>query len=123
MKTNVIIKGIRRQRRKRRIRQRITGTADRPRLTVFRSSKNIYAQIIDDTAGRTLASASSVDGALRTDLPSGGNRSAALAVGTALAERAQAAGIRKVVFDRSGYAFHGRVKELAEAARKGGLEF
>ncbi|HET6429304.1 MAG TPA: 50S ribosomal protein L18 [Phycisphaerae bacterium] len=117
------MKGIRRQRRKRRIRQRITGTADRPRLTVFRSNKNIYAQIIDDTAGRTLTSASSMDEALRTHLPSGGNRSAALAVGTALAERAQAAGIRQVVFDRSGYAFHGRVKELAEAARKGGLEF
>jgi len=123
MKTSVIIKNVRRQRRKRRVRRRITGTADRPRLTVFRSNKNIYAQIIDDTAGRTLASASSMDKTLKTDLGSGGNRSAAVAVGAVLAERATAAGVSKVVFDRSGYAFHGRVRELAEAARKGGLEF
>jgi len=123
MRTNVIIKRVRRQRRKRRVRRSITGTADRPRLTVFRSNKNIYAQIVDDAAGRTLVSASSMDKALRAELPSGGNRSAATAVGAALAERAQAAGVTKVVFDRSGYAFHGRVKELAEAARKGGLEF
>ncbi|MHC4715561.1 MAG: 50S ribosomal protein L18 [Planctomycetota bacterium] len=123
MKTNVTIKNVRRQRRKRRIRRRVTGTADRPRLTVFRSNKNIYAQIVDDTAGRTLASASSMDKTLRSDVPQGGSRSAAVVVGTALAERAAAAGVKKVVFDRSGYAFHGRVRELAEAARKGGLEF
>ncbi len=123
MKTNVIIKNVRRQRRKRRVRRRITGTADRPRLTVFRSNKNIYAQIIDDMAGRTLASASSMDKTLKADLGSGGNRSAAVAVGAVLAERATAAGVSKVVFDRSGYAFHGRVRELAEAARKGGLKF
>jgi len=90
---------------------------------VFRSNKNIYAQIIDDAAGRTLASASSMDEGLKAELPSGGNRSAAGMVGTALAERAQAAGVKQVVFDRGGYAFHGRVRELAEAARKGGLAF
>jgi large subunit ribosomal protein L18 len=113
----------RRQRRKRRVRRRVEGTLDRPRLTVFRSHKNIYAQIIDDTAGRTLASASSMDRRLREQLGYGGNQPAAAAVGADLAERALQAGIRKVVFDRNGYAYHGRVRKLAEAARKGGLEF
>jgi len=90
---------------------------------VFRSCKNIYAQIIDDAVGRTLVSASSRDRSLRGGIAYGGNKSAAVAVGKTLAERAVQAGIRQVVFDRNGYAFHGRIRELAEAARKGGLEF
>ena len=118
-----IKKQIRRARRKRHVRKRVTGTPDRPRLTVFRSHKNIYAQIVDDTVGRTLVAASSREKPLREQLGEGGNRAAAEAVGSALAEKATEAGIRKVVFDRNGYPFHGRVKELAEAARKGGLEF
>jgi large subunit ribosomal protein L18 len=114
---------VRRLRRRRRSRRRITGTPDRPRLTVFRSHKNIYAQVVDDTAGRTLVAASSREQPLREQLTTGGNRAAAEAVGSALATKAVEAGIRKVVFDRNGYPYHGRVKQLADAARKGGLEF
>jgi len=114
---------LRRLRRKRRVRKRVTGTPGRPRLTVSRSHKNIYAQIVDDTAGRTLVAASSAEKPLRQELDAGGNRAAAQAVGTALAAKAVEAGIKKVVFDRNGYPFHGRVRALAEAARKGGLEF
>ena len=118
------LKQARRQRRKRRVRKRVTGTADRPRLTVFRSNKNLYAQIIDDSAGRTLVAVSSVEGPLRQDLPTGGgNGPAAEVIGAALAQKATQAGIRKVVFDRNGYAYHGRVRQFADAARKGGLEF
>ncbi|KPK83730.1 MAG: 50S ribosomal protein L18 [Phycisphaerae bacterium SM23_33] len=113
----------RREVRKRRVRRRLFGTADRPRLTVFRSNKNIYAQIIDDTAGRTIVAASSMDKAVRGELTYGGNKAAAAVVGKKLAEIAIRAGIRKVVFDRNGYAYHGRVKQLAAAAREGGLEF
>ena len=116
-------KDIRRLRRKRHVRKRVTGTPDRPRLTVSRSHKNIYAQIVDDTVGRTLVAASTREKPLRERLTAGGNRAAAVVVGSALAAKAVEAGIRKVVFDRNGYPFHGRVKELAEAARKGGLEF
>ncbi len=94
---------------------------DRPRLTVFRSAKHIYAQLIDDLTGRTLASASSTEKS--TDVGNGGNCPAATKVGTALADRAGKAGIQTVIFDRNGYRFHGRVKALAEAARKGGLKF
>ena len=114
---------IRRLRRKRRVRKKVTGTGERPRLTVFRSHKNISAQIIDDTAGRTLVAASSLEKALRERLARGGNKDAAQAVGAAVAAKAVQAGIERVVFDRNGYAFHGRVRELAEAARKGGLKF
>ena len=114
----------RRQRRKRRVRKRISGTADRPRLTVFRSHKNIYAQIIDDTAGQTLVAASSVEKPVPQNLSgSGGNKAAAEIVGQTLASKAAEAGIKQVGFDRNGYPFHGRVRELAEAARKGGLKF
>jgi len=113
----------RRRRRKRHVRQRVQGSAERPRLTVFRSHKNISAQIIDDGAGKTLVSASTLDKVLREALGYGGNKSAASAVGAALAERAVENGISQVVFDRNGYAYHGRVKELADAARKGGLKF
>jgi large subunit ribosomal protein L18 len=113
-----------RQRRKRRVRKHVTGTPQRPRLSVFRSYTNIYAQIIDDASGRTLVAASSMEKPLREQLGAcRGNKAAAMAIGTILATKALEAGIKKVVFDRSGYPFHGRIRELAEAARKGGLEF
>ncbi len=114
---------VRRRRRKKHIRKMVLGTPDRPRLTVFRSHKNIYAQIIDDAAGRTLVTASSLEKPITKAVPMGGNKKAAQAVGSALAAKATKAGIKKVVFDRNGYTFHGRVKELAAAAREGGLEF
>ena len=109
----------RRERTRRRLRRAANG---RPRLSVFRSSKHIYAQIIDDRAGRTLAAASSLDPELRTGLKTGADIAAAGAVGKLIAERAKAAGVAKVVFDRGGYLFHGRVKALADAARAGGLD-
>jgi large subunit ribosomal protein L18 len=95
----------------------------RPRLAVFRSSKQIYAQVIDDANGHTLAAASSVEKDLRSALKTGADMAAAAAVGKLVAERAKAAGVSMVVFDRGGYLYHGRVKALAEAAREGGLEF
>ena len=109
-----------RLRRHRRVRGKISGTAERPRLNVFRSSANIYAQVIDDVAGVTLAAASSLDKGFEG---SGGNKEAARRVGKLIAERAQEKGISNVVFDRGGYIFHGRVQELAEGAREGGLKF
>ena len=112
-----------RRRIRTRIRGRVSGTSDRPRLSVFRSLKHIYAQAVDDTLGRTLASASTVDPELRGKVAAGGNVDAAKAVGTAIAERLLASGCTKVVFDRSGYLYHGRVKALAEAARAKGLQF
>ncbi|MCX7847856.1 MAG: 50S ribosomal protein L18 [bacterium] len=108
-----------RERRARVIRKRIRGTSERPRLCVFCSLRYIYAQVIDDSTGRTLASASS----MRRGGPARCNIAAAREVGAALAVAAKAAGVTKVVFDRSGYKYHGRVKALAEAAREGGLEF
>ena len=104
---------------KARVRGRIQGTANRPRLTVFRSNKQIYAQVIDDLAGRTLAAASS----LGADGAGGAKLDQAAAVGKLIAEKAQAAGINEVVFDRNGYLYHGRIQKLAEAAREGGLKF
>ena len=113
-----------RQRRRERLRYQLRQKAvGRPRLSVFRSGKHIYAQIIDDTAGRTLAAASSLDATLRPDLRTGADRQAAGAVGKLVAERALAAGVSQVVFDRGSYIYHGRVKALAEAAREGGLQF
>jgi large subunit ribosomal protein L18 len=112
-----------RERRHRRVRARITGTAQRPRLNVFRSLTNIYAQVIDDEAGRTLASASSIDPEVRTQLEGKKRTEAAKIVGKVVAERAKQAGINSVVFDRGGYRYHGRVAALAEGAREGGLEF
>jgi large subunit ribosomal protein L18 len=103
-----------------RIRRKLRGTGERPRLAVFRSLAHIYAQIIDDAQGKTLVSASSADKAHRTN---GGNLAAAKAIGKAVAERAKEQGISKVVFDRGGYQYHGRVKALADAARAAGLEF
>ena len=112
-----------RQRRHRRIRARISGTADRPRLNVFRSIDHIYAQLVDDEAGRTLVSASTVDKELRGDLNGKTKKEQAAVVGEKVAERAKAAGISTVIFDRGGYLYHGRVKALADGAREGGLEF
>ena len=112
-----------RQRRRFRVRKSIRGTAERPRLTVFRSHKHIYAQVIDDDAGRTLAAASTPDKDLRGEVKYGGNKAAAKAVGKAIAERAMAAGIKQVAFDRGEYQYHGRVAALADAAREGRLEF
>ena len=103
-----------------RVRGKISGTAERPRLCVFRSENNIYAQIIDDVAGSTLVSASTVEKGFEG---SGGNCEAAKKIGAALAERALQKGIEEVVFDRGGYIYHGRVKALAEGAREGGLKF
>jgi large subunit ribosomal protein L18 len=111
-------------RRRRRTRSAVRKHAHgRPRLSVFRSSKHIYAQLIDDGAGRTLAAASTLDKALREQIKSGADRSAAEQVGRLLAERAKAAGIEAVVFDRGGYRYHGRVKALADSARAAGLAF
>lgn len=118
-----IEKLVRRERRRLRVRRKVNGTTERPRLTVFRSHKNIYAQLIDDRAGKTLVAASSMEKSLKQQVPNGGNKAAAVAVGTTLAAKAVQAGIKKVVFDRNGYQYHGRIRELADAARKGGLEF
>jgi large subunit ribosomal protein L18 len=113
-----------RDRRRQRLRFQLRHKANgRPRLSVFRSGKNIYAQVIDDGAGRTVAAASSLDKSLREALKTGADKAAATAVGKLLAERAIAAGIKQVVFDRGAYLYHGRVKALAEAAREGGLDF
>ena len=108
-------------RRRRHVRRRVRGSSERPRLTVFRSLKHIYCQIVDDSSGKTLASASSVDKQLGVSY--GGNVDAATAVGKAIAERAQAAGVKAVCFDRGHYKYHGRVAALATAAREGGLDF
>jgi large subunit ribosomal protein L18 len=112
------------ERRKARVRRAIKAAAgSRPRLSVFRSSKHIYAQVIDDCAGATVASASSMEKELRSSLKTGANIGAAKAVGKLVAERAAAKGVKEVVFDRGGYIYHGRVKALADAAREGGLSF
>jgi large subunit ribosomal protein L18 len=103
-----------------RIRRKVTGTTERPRLAIFKSQKHIYAQIIDDGAGRTLASASSAD---KDSSTKGANAAAAKAVGALIAKRAKDKGITRVVFDRGGYLYHGNVKALADAARENGLEF
>ena len=110
-----------RRKRHERLRLRISGSAERPRLSVFRSAKYIYAQVIDDTTGRTLAAAYTKEKGGASGKT--GNGPAAAAVGTRLADKAKAAGVKKVVFDRGGFKFHGRVKAFADAARKAGLEF
>jgi large subunit ribosomal protein L18 len=112
-----------RERRHKRVRYKISGTAARPRLNVFRSAKHIYVQLIDDDQGHTLVAASTVDASIREGKKSGANVEAAKTVGTLIAERAKEAGITKVVFDRGGFKYHGRVQNLADAAREGGLEF
>jgi large subunit ribosomal protein L18 len=106
-----------------RVRTRVMGTTERPRLCVYRSLGHIYAQVIDDRTGQTLASASSVDKETKKNLKGGGNIAAAKVIGKAIADRAKAVGVTKVVFDRGGYKYHGRVKALADAAREAGLQF
>jgi large subunit ribosomal protein L18 len=113
-------KALARQRRHRRVRKRVSGTPERPRLAVFRSNRHITAQVIDDVAGRTLAAASTVEAELRSGAT--GNKSAAATVGRLVAERARAAGVERVVFDRGGFLYHGRVAAVADAAREAGLE-
>lgn len=113
------LKHVRRSRRQRGIRKRVTGTPEQPRLTVYRSLKHMYAQLVDDLNGRTITSASTV----QEKAEKGGNVEAAKVVGKALAEKAKAAGISRVAFDRNGFRYHGRVKALADAARENGLQF
>ncbi len=113
----------RRLRRQRHVRKRLHGTPERPRLAVFRSSKHIYAQVVNDDTGMTLASASTLDPEVRRDLAYGGNKAAAAIVGKVVAERAKQAGIDKICFDRRSYKYHGRVQALADAAREAGLQF
>ena len=119
--TQVASRGAARQKRHERIRLRLSGSPERPRLTVFRSLNHIYAQVIDDTTGRTLAAASSLEKELKT----AGQKKTdeAKTVGRLIAERARSAGIEQVVFDRAGFRYHGRIKSLADAAREAGLEF
>lgn len=112
-----------RKKRHLRVRKKVFGTPERPRLNVFRSNKHIYAQIIDDLKGHTLVAASTLDKELRDQIENGGNVEAAAKVGALVAKRALEKGITKVVFDRGGYKYHGRVKALAEAVREAGLEF
>ena len=116
-------RNLHRQRVHLRVRTRVEGTPERPRLCVYRSLSHIYAQVIDDRTGRTLAAASSLDKETRQQLKGGGNVAAAKVVGKAIAGRALAAGVERVVFDRGGYKYHGRVQALAEAAREAGLKF
>ena len=116
----------RRDRIKYRIRKRVRGTEERPRLTVFRSVTHMYVQVVDDLSGRTIASASTVEPAVKGALPKsakGGNIEGAKAIGRAIAERLQEKGVKRVVFDRNGFLYHGRVKAVADAAREAGLEF
>jgi large subunit ribosomal protein L18 len=112
-----------RWRRANHVRKKVRGDADRPRLSIRRSNKHLYCQLIDDEAGKTIASASTVDKGLAGKISYGGNVAAAKIVGEAIAERAKAAGVTQIRFDRGSYKFHGRVAELANAAREGGLEF
>lgn len=112
-----------REKRHRRIRARLSGTAERPRLNVFRSNQHIYAQVIDDVRKHTLVAASTLDASLRSQLTDNTKIDEAKLVGRLVAERAQAVGIKKVVFDRGGYLYHGRIKALADAAREAGLDF
>ena len=107
----------------RRIRKKISGTPERPRLAVFRSQAHIYAQVIDDGTGKTVCSASSLDETLKKDAKRGANVASAKAVGTLIASRAKEKGVEAVVFDRGGFQYHGRIKALADAAREGGLKF
>lgn len=118
---NKVNSNIRRQKRHGRVRKNISGTSERPRLNVFRSLNNIYAQVIDDMSGNTIVSASSLE--LKGKVQSTGNKEAAKEVGKLVAERAKEKGIEAVVFDRGGYIYHGRIKELAEGARENGLKF
>jgi large subunit ribosomal protein L18 len=119
----VIEKKISKQRRQERIRKKVSGTTERPRLCVYRSLNNVYAQIIDDIKGVTLVAASTLDKDIRAEKGHKGNAEAAKKVGKLVAQKATAAGIKQVIFDRSGYRYHGSIKALAEGSREGGLEF
>ena len=112
-----------RKKRHRRVRARITGTSERPRLNVFRSLSHIYAQVIDDSVGHTLAAASTLDTEVAGQIEDKGRKEQAEVVGQVVAERAKKAGIEEVIFDRGGYRYHGRIKALADGAREGGLKF
>ena len=116
-------RNVHRERVHQRVRTKLSGSAERPRLCVYRSLGHIYAQVIDDQSGKTIVSASSVDKDTKKGLKGGGNVAAAKVIGKTVAERAKAAGVTKVVFDRGGYKYHGRVKALADAAREAGLRF
>jgi len=120
---SLVSRADRRVRKHERVRKTVSGTAAKPRLNVFRSSKHIYAQVIDDVKGHTLAAASSLSKELDGQFKTGANKKAARAVGKLVAELAKAKSVSKVVFDRGGYVYHGRIKELAEGAREGGLKF
>ncbi|HEY3319966.1 MAG TPA: 50S ribosomal protein L18 [Planctomycetota bacterium] len=120
---SVVSRSEKRVRKHERVRKRISGTAARPRLNVFRSSKHIYASIIDDVKGATLVAASSLHKELRDQFKTGANKKAARAVGKLVAAKAKEKGITQIVFDRGGYIYHGRIKELADGAREGGLKF
>jgi large subunit ribosomal protein L18 len=117
------LNNVRRWRRRNRVRKKLRGSSEQPRLCVYRSNKHIYCQLIDDEAGKTLTSASTRDQDLRDSIKVGGNRDAAKVVGKTLAERAEKIGIKRIKFDRGSFRFHGRVAELAAGAREGGLEF
>jgi large subunit ribosomal protein L18 len=121
--TTNLLKLTRRTQRKARTGGLVRGTAGRPRLSVFRSVKNIYAQVIDDSTGRTIAAASSRAKEVKGQMKHGGNKSAAVAIGKAIAAKAMEKGVTQVAFDRNGYKYHGRVKALADAAREAGLKF
>ncbi|NLD48993.1 MAG: 50S ribosomal protein L18 [Clostridiaceae bacterium] len=120
---NKPVKNIARVRKHIRVRKKVVGTPERPRLNVFRSLSNIYAQVIDDTTGKTLVAASTQDSDLKGKVRYGGNKEAAKEVGKLVAQKAVKSGITRVVFDRGGYIYHGRIKELADAAREAGLDF
>lgn len=120
---NKVNRKVERVRRHERVRAKVTGTPERPRLSIYRSLTNIYAQVIDDANGTTLVSASSLDVEIKKTLKFGGNKEAAKAVGALIAKKSIEKGIKNVVFDRGGVIYHGRVKELAEASREAGLEF
>jgi large subunit ribosomal protein L18 len=121
--TQIKLVQVRRQRRQKHVRKRLFGTPERPRLAVFRSSKHIYAQVINDASGTTLAAAGTLDPEIRSQHAYGGNKAAAAVVGRVIAERARQAGIDKICFDRRSYNYHGRVEALANAAREAGLKF
>ncbi len=116
-------KNSRRKNRHLRVRKKVTGTPERPRLSIYRSLSNMYAQIIDDKTGKTLVAASTLDKDIKEAIKYGGNKEAAKAVGQSVAKKAQAKDINNVVFDRGGYIYHGRIKEVAEGAREAGLQF
>ncbi len=118
-----LLKGMRQKRRVKRVRKKVTGISDRPRLAVSRSNQHIYAQVIDDTSGRTLCAVGTMSKDMRTTTPAGGNVNAAAEIGKVIGQKARELGIEQVCFDRRGRRYHGRIKALADAAREAGLKF